>query len=101
MISVFGNSQRCLPMCDSGLMPPRASVGPVVATKRRSASCSQYQSEESSVRLRKRSSLSRSACSALAWSVMSLEIAAMIQRFPERKICRLDSNGNCDPSLRR
>ncbi len=101
MISVIGSSQRRLPICAAGEMPPRDSVAPPVATKRSSASCSQYQSEESSIRLRKRASLSRSACSAFAWSVMSREIAAMIQRWPERNTWRLDSNGNSEPSLRR
>jgi len=42
----------------------RANTPPYRRVKRRLSSCSQYQSVDSSVRLRKRSSLSRSASSA-------------------------------------
>ena len=56
---------------------PPVTCRPSSRVKRYSASSSQYQSEDSAVRLRKRASLSRTACSAAVRSRYWPIIAAM------------------------
>src|SRR5712671_1497866 len=69
-------------MWGSPVLAIAAAPGPAMTVKRNSLSCSQYQSEERWVRLRKRASLSRRRRSAATCSEMSREIAAMIQLEP-------------------
>src|SRR5213595_1148609 len=61
-----GSSQRVLPWSAAGRSAACSAVPPLREMKRKFSSCSQYQSDVSSVRLRKRASLSRSAASASA-----------------------------------
>ena len=71
--------------------------------KRKFSSCSQYQSEDSSVRLRKRSSLSRRANSAFLRSVSSSNTAISYRDFPSasRTSATVRSAQTVAPSLRR
>src|SRR5262249_28495951 len=63
---MFSSSQRVFPTEDSPEYPVKSSSRPDKYLKRRFSSCSQYQSDETSVRLRKRASLLRSSPSASA-----------------------------------
>ena len=56
-----GTSQYPRPMCSSTEKPVTWAKLPLIAVNRKSASCSQYQSEPSDVKLRKRDSLATSA----------------------------------------
>ena len=94
-----GWSQRLRPRYAAASRPVFSIVDMKVS--RNCSSCSQYQSEESAVRLRKRASLSCNALSAAMRSRTSREIAAMTQPVPERSTRRVDSKGNCEPSLHR
>ena len=66
-----GISQRRLPIASRAGLPGK-SAGPPNLVKRNSSSCSQYQSEERSTRLRKRASLSRNVENVRAWIAASL-----------------------------
>jgi hypothetical protein len=74
---------------------------PVNSTKRYSTSCTQNQSEDSMVRLRKRSSLSRRRASSACRCLMSREMAATSHLPPLRRTWRVDSKGSREPSLQR
>src|SRR5258706_555245 len=70
-----GWSQRLRPMKAAASSPVRSPMRRDMNLRPKFSSCSQYQSEESCVRLRKRASLSRTASSAALRSVMSSKIA--------------------------